>query len=411
MASMRRTPAATPLSATMTKRPMSPVARTCVPPHSSTLKPGIDTTRTRSPYFSPNSAIAPAAIASCVFFTSVCTGVFRRICSLTMRSISSDCSRVTALKCTKSKRSRSGATSEPACLTCGPSTCRSAACSRCVAVWLRRVASRDRRRPQPSRDRAVPASPLCDVRRRAAAASPARTTPVTLRLAAEARQIVPDVRHLSAGLEVERRLAPGRRKPSLAGRQRRHLLPVAVEQREDLRVRASSCRSRGTPVVAGRLERRLAVPSLTVQTASRTSPPLNALLARAFSRCASMARSKPSWSNVSLRSCDHVLDEVARQSVGVVQPERRRHRARRHRLTPRGRESLRAAGDRPSARRRSAPLRSASPVSTMSRPVLSSGYASPNSRTTVSTNVERNGSSRPSRLPCRIARRMILRRT
>ena len=30
-----------------------------MPPHSSTLKPGIDTTRTRSPYFSPKSAIAP----------------------------------------------------------------------------------------------------------------------------------------------------------------------------------------------------------------------------------------------------------------------------------------------------------------------------------------------------------------
>ena len=56
---------------------MSPVARTCVPPHSSTLKPGIDTTRTRSPYFSPKSAIAPAAIASSVERTSVCTGVLR----------------------------------------------------------------------------------------------------------------------------------------------------------------------------------------------------------------------------------------------------------------------------------------------------------------------------------------------
>ncbi len=72
---------------------MSPVARTCVPPHSSTLKPGIDTTRTWSPYFSPNSAIAPAAMASCVAFTSVCTGVFRSTCSLTIRSISSSCSR------------------------------------------------------------------------------------------------------------------------------------------------------------------------------------------------------------------------------------------------------------------------------------------------------------------------------
>ena len=52
---------------------MSPVARTCVPPHSSTLKPGTDTTRTRSPYFSPNSAMAPAAMASSVDRTSVWT--------------------------------------------------------------------------------------------------------------------------------------------------------------------------------------------------------------------------------------------------------------------------------------------------------------------------------------------------
>ena len=70
---MRRTPAATPLSATMAKKPMSPVARTCVPPHSSRLKPGTLTTRTLSPYFSPNSAIAPAAIASSVERTSVVT--------------------------------------------------------------------------------------------------------------------------------------------------------------------------------------------------------------------------------------------------------------------------------------------------------------------------------------------------
>ena len=46
----------------------------------------------------------------------------------------------------RSERSRSaaasGSTSEPACLTCVPSTWRSAACSRCVPVWLRRMASR-----------------------------------------------------------------------------------------------------------------------------------------------------------------------------------------------------------------------------------------------------------------------------
>jgi len=64
MASMRRTPAATPLSDTMRMSPISAVLRTCVPPHSSTESEGISTTRTTSPYFSPNSAIAPRATAS-----------------------------------------------------------------------------------------------------------------------------------------------------------------------------------------------------------------------------------------------------------------------------------------------------------------------------------------------------------
>ena len=42
----------------------------------------------------------------------------------------------------KSKRSRSGATSEPFCATWSPSTWRSASCSRCVAEWLARIAPR-----------------------------------------------------------------------------------------------------------------------------------------------------------------------------------------------------------------------------------------------------------------------------
>ena len=74
---MYRTPAATPLSSVTRKNPMSPVARTCVPPQSSRLKSGTETTRTRSPYFSPKSAIAPPAIASSVERTLVCTGVLR----------------------------------------------------------------------------------------------------------------------------------------------------------------------------------------------------------------------------------------------------------------------------------------------------------------------------------------------
>ena len=60
---------------------MSPVARTCVPPQSSVLNAPspIATTRTLSPYFSPKSAIAPDAIASCVFLTDVFTVSFLRI--------------------------------------------------------------------------------------------------------------------------------------------------------------------------------------------------------------------------------------------------------------------------------------------------------------------------------------------
>ena len=73
------------------------------------------------------------------------------MCLLTICSILSSCSRVSALKCAKSKRRRSGATSEPACLTCGRGPARSAAWSRCVAVWLRRVAARRRTRRFPRR--------------------------------------------------------------------------------------------------------------------------------------------------------------------------------------------------------------------------------------------------------------------
>ena len=62
-ASMRRTPAATPVSLTIRNSPISAVLRTCVPPHSSIETPGTSTTRTTSPYFSPNSAIAPVGDA------------------------------------------------------------------------------------------------------------------------------------------------------------------------------------------------------------------------------------------------------------------------------------------------------------------------------------------------------------
>ena len=70
-----------------------PARFTCVPPHSSTDQPSvlpppapIDTTRTSSPYFSPNSARAPAARASSTAISRVVTSPFCSMTSLAMSS-------------------------------------------------------------------------------------------------------------------------------------------------------------------------------------------------------------------------------------------------------------------------------------------------------------------------------------
>ena len=73
-ASMRRTPAAIPASETILNRPMSPAARTWVPPHNSMLTSPTRTTRTESPYFSSNRAVAPASMASLIGIWVVTTG-------------------------------------------------------------------------------------------------------------------------------------------------------------------------------------------------------------------------------------------------------------------------------------------------------------------------------------------------
>src|SRR6266508_2946359 len=62
---MRRTPEATAPSETTLKSPIWPVAPRWVPPQSSVEKSPMRITRTRSPYFSPNSAIAPLWSAAC----------------------------------------------------------------------------------------------------------------------------------------------------------------------------------------------------------------------------------------------------------------------------------------------------------------------------------------------------------
>ena len=59
---MRRTLAALDPSEEILKRPISAVLATWVPPQSSRETPSTSTIRTQSPYFSPNSAIAPEAL-------------------------------------------------------------------------------------------------------------------------------------------------------------------------------------------------------------------------------------------------------------------------------------------------------------------------------------------------------------
>src|SRR6185437_13450169 len=143
-ASTRRTPEETEPSPTSLIRPISPVAPVCVPPQSSVEKSPILTTRTRSPYFSPNNAIAPSSFTATSIgtSTSVCTVAFPSTCRFTMSSICCNSSSATPVKCEKSNRSREAFTSDPACFTCLPRTSRSAAWSRCVPVWLRSVARR-----------------------------------------------------------------------------------------------------------------------------------------------------------------------------------------------------------------------------------------------------------------------------
>ena len=69
-ASMRRRFEPIDDSLTILIVPMSPVARTCVPPHSSIDGPA-SSTRTMSPYLSPKNAIAPSASASSLVVSKI----------------------------------------------------------------------------------------------------------------------------------------------------------------------------------------------------------------------------------------------------------------------------------------------------------------------------------------------------
>ena len=100
----------------------------------------MSSTRTSSPYFSPNSIIAPDFCASSIAITRACVarvGQDLGVDHAPRRARSAR--RVSGALWAKSKRVRSALTSEPFCCTCAPSTSRSALCIRCVALWLRTV--------------------------------------------------------------------------------------------------------------------------------------------------------------------------------------------------------------------------------------------------------------------------------
>ena len=122
-------------------RPISPVRVTCVPPHSSRELP-ISSTRTSSPYFSPNNIMAPVFCADSISITRACVAWLAIISAFTICSTLATSASVTGTLCTKSKRVFSVSTSEPFCCTCSPNTSRKALCMRWVAEWLRIVLAR-----------------------------------------------------------------------------------------------------------------------------------------------------------------------------------------------------------------------------------------------------------------------------
>src|SRR5882724_10338028 len=85
-------------------RPYAPVRRGGVPPHSSVEKSPILITRTRSPYFSPKSAIAPVLRASSRFISLGMTGVSACTCSFTRSSMRPISRSFTWPPCEKSNR-------------------------------------------------------------------------------------------------------------------------------------------------------------------------------------------------------------------------------------------------------------------------------------------------------------------
>ena len=110
-----------------------------MPPQSSRAQSPTETTRTWSPYFSPNSAIAPDLRASSWVMISACTPRSASTRSLTRASTSAIADGGTAPVAEKSNRNRPGAFSEPAWVAVSPSASRNALCTMWVAVCARLI--------------------------------------------------------------------------------------------------------------------------------------------------------------------------------------------------------------------------------------------------------------------------------
>ena len=95
-ASMRRMLEPIELSLTILTGPMSPRARTWVPPHSSVLCGPASSTRTISPYLSPKNAMAPSSSAWLLLVSKWRTGWLARISWLARSSMATISSGVVA---------------------------------------------------------------------------------------------------------------------------------------------------------------------------------------------------------------------------------------------------------------------------------------------------------------------------
>ena len=140
-ASMRRTPWATPASSVILNRPMSPVREDVGAAAELDRVPHAHHADVVAVFLAEERDGAPALGLGDRQHLGLGGDVAQHLRVDQVLDLL-PLSAVSGAQWEKSKRSRSGATSEPFWATCSPRTCRSAQWSRCVAEWLRRMASR-----------------------------------------------------------------------------------------------------------------------------------------------------------------------------------------------------------------------------------------------------------------------------